>query len=95
MKQLILLAISIYVAGASSPTVVDVGGDNWVDIIVGRKTCLEDMPTGYATPLPCVEPALSTGPYVLKATSGDCYRVPYINPNGTLPKSPADWVSCP
>lgn len=42
-----------------------------------------------------VVPALSTGPFTLKAVSGDCFSIPFINNNGTLPKSPADWVRCP
>lgn len=40
-------------------------------------------------------PAVSTGPYILKAATGDCYALPYVNPNGTIAKSPMDWVPCP
>lgn len=40
-------------------------------------------------------PAISTGPYIVKAATGDCYKMDYVNPNGTPNKSPLTWVPCP
>lgn len=95
MKRLAMLAVSIYVAGSSSPTVIDLGGDHWMDIIVEKRTCMEDFACPSSTAIPTAVP-VSTGPFILKASTGtNCYSVPYINPNGTIPKSPADWVKCP
>lgn len=60
-------------------------------------TTVTICPTISTTPVPCVQtpPVVSTGPFILKAGSGDCYRAEGINPNGTMLKSPLDWVVCP
>lgn len=55
---------------------------------------LDNVTVVCSTPVVAV-PAISTGPYILKATSGDCYKMDYVNPNGTPSKSPLSWVPCP
>lgn len=89
------LAMFIVTVTVGSSTIVNIPGDNYFAII--PKTCSEEGVGISTTPVPCVPaaPVVSTGPFILKAGSGDCYRIPYINPNGTIPKTPADWVVCP
>lgn len=86
MKRLAMLIITLSVVDSTQTIISDPNSDT-VEVVIFKKTCYEDEPR------PCLMPALSTGPYVLKATSGDCYKVPYINPNGTLPAT--TWVTCP
>jgi hypothetical protein len=88
MKLLALFAITVSVG---SSTIVNLAGDNYLAII--PKTCSDDVEV--STKAVCPPPVISTGPYILKSPSGDCWSIPFIQNNGTLPKIPADWKTCP
>lgn len=38
---------------------------------------------------------LSTGTFVRKAVSGDCYQFDYVNPNGTTAPAAGRYTACP
>lgn len=57
------------------------------------RACAEDAP--YVSSGTVAVPAVSTGPYTLKSASGDCWKLPGVNNNGTITKTPMDWTRCP
>lgn len=104
MKRLshFLFAVLIYQASESTatfPTDIDrvqLTNQTYLALELIPRTCAKDLGIS-TTPVACVQgpPVVSTGPFILKAGSGDCYRAEGINPNGTMLKSPLDWVACP
>lgn len=88
MKRLVMLIVTITV-GASSTTVINIPDGSWLAVVPKETICPE---VGCSTATPTAV-AVSTGPFILKATSGDCYRVPYLNPNGSC--GPTTYMTCP
>jgi hypothetical protein len=86
MKRIALVVISISVSG-SSPTVISLPDGTYMDMALIPRTCAEDKPIGQ---MPI---GVSTGPYIMKALSGDCWSIPYVNPNGSC--GPQTYVTCP
>lgn len=88
------LAIALEISGSSS-TFINVPDHYYVAFIPHNEPCYE--PAEISTTQVVVVPVpviLSTGPIIMKArTSSDCYEIPYVNSNGTLPA--ATWVRCP
>lgn len=97
-KHLALLAVTIavYKDGVTLSSMTLPGSSFW-GIQMQTLVCTD---TGSVAGVDCGSTtvravAVSTGPYTLKAASGDCYRLDYINPNGTTPQSPLEWTPCP
>lgn len=99
MKRLAMLMIgtALYLS-TETPTTIYIPADTQFvmipDSAVECPICSVDITTGtvYLPP-----PAVSTGPFYMKASTGDCYRVDAINPNGTtIPPGPFyPYAACP
>lgn len=92
MKPLAMLAIALTVTGSTS-TLMEVPEGMYIVVVPNTCNDVAGSVVNCGTPTVTV-PALSTGPFTLKAVSGDCYGGIALNPNGTLVK-PATWVKCP
>jgi len=86
IKWLTILFVTISVSG-STPTVINLPDGAYMDMALIPRTCAEDGQTGQ------IQVGVSTGPYITKASTGDCYLIPYINPNGSC--GPSTWIVCP
>ena len=84
---LLLIGASSY---AEVPSIV-IPENYWVAIVPFTDLCPDTTTTTLPTAMP---PSVSTGPVIMKSrSSDDCYRIDYINPNGSVPAP--SWVNCP
>lgn len=94
MKPLAMMAIAMTVV--STGTVIEIP-DKMV-VAIFSQTCLDSVagaPVVDCGTAAVAVPALSTGPFILRASNGiDCYKLPFVNPNGTPSQPRFDWVKC-
>lgn len=103
MKLILLLLLASPLPAAvlistSTPVQVNIPQGSYVFIdefqaeVLGSTVSCPTCPTVPVVPNAAV-PA-STGPVIMRsATSTDCYRIPYVNSNGTC--GPTAWTACP